>query len=273
MVLRTLEKDPQLRFEDVWTLATALEEASNVASTSRTSFVPVADPPAAQPVAPSNAPLEEERTSPFLNTPAFHLTPLVGREREVQAAGTRMLQREVRLLTMTGPGGVGKTRLALEVATTLQHAFADGICFVALAPISDPDLVVPTIAQALGLKEAGDGSLFERVSAFLREKRLLFVLDNFEQVVAGAPRLTELLSACPQLKMLVTSRALLHVHGEHEFPVPPLALPDPQHLPEVEHLAHYAAGAGAQARFRPDRGKRFSYRGHLYATGWTATGH
>ncbi len=243
VVVRALAKDPQLRFEDVRAFAAALEEASTTVVSSQTLFVPVADPPAARPVVLPKEPPASERASPFLNTPPLNLTPLIGREGEVKAAGTRLLRREVRLLTMTGPGGVGKTRLAFAVATDLQHAFVDGICFVALAPISDPDLVVPTIAQTLGLKEAGDGSLFERVRAFLREKRLLLVLDNFEQIVAGAPLLVELLSACPQLKVLVTSRALLRVHGEHEFPVPPLALPDPKHLSDVENLSHYAAVA------------------------------
>ena len=243
IVLRALEKDPHLRFEDVRAFATALDEASNTASSSHTLFVPVVDPPAAQPVAPPKKPPVSERASPFLNTPAFNLTPLVGREGEVEAAAMFLRRSELRLLTMTGPGGVGKTRLALTVATSLQQAFADGICFVALAPVSDPDLVIPTIAQALGLKEVGDQALFELVVAFLQEKRLLLVLDNFEQIVAGAPRLPDLLSACPQLKMLVTSRALLRVQGEHEFPVSPLALPDPTQLPDVKSLSYYAAVA------------------------------
>ena len=243
VVLRALAKDPQMRFEDVWAFATALQEASDAVSSSHTLFVPEAAPPAAPPAELPKEPPASERASPFLNTPPFNLTPLVGREREVKAVGILMQRSEVRLLTMTGPGGVGKTRLALEVATGLQRAFADGICFVALAPISAPDLVVPILAQTLGLKEAGDQALFGRVVAFLREKRLLLVLDNFEQAVAAAPLLVELLSACPQLKMLVTSRALLRVHGEHEFPVPPLALPDLKHLPDVESLSHYAAMA------------------------------
>jgi predicted ATPase/serine/threonine protein kinase/DNA-binding CsgD family transcriptional regulator len=241
VVLRALAKDSQHRFEDVRAFATALEEASNAAASSNTLFVPVDDPPRAQPAAPPKELLESASTSPFLNTPPFHLTPLVGREREVLAA-THLIQRsEVRLLTVTGPGGVGKTRLALEVAADLQPLFPEGICFVALAPISDPDLVVPAIAQALGLKEGGEQSLFERTSAFLREKRLLLVLDNFEQVVAGAPRLSELLSICSQVKMLVTSRALLHIEGEYEFPLSPLALPDPKHLSDLENLSHSAA--------------------------------
>lgn len=241
VVLRALAKDPQLRFEGVQAFATALEAASNLAASSQTLFVPTTAPPVALQVAPPKEPPASERASPFLNTPPFQLTPLVGRAEAVQVASTRLLRKEVRLLTMTGPGGVGKTRLALKVATILQQAFADGICFVALAPVSDPDLVVPAISQTLGLKEVGDQSPVEQVVAYLREKRLLLVLDNFEQVLVGAPRLSDLLSACPQVKILVTSRALLRVQGEHEFAVPPLALPDPQLLPDVERLAHYAA--------------------------------
>jgi len=241
VVLRALEKDPHLRFEDVRAFATALDEASNTASTSHTLFAPLADPPAAQPVAAPKEPPVSERASPFLNTPPVNLTPLVGREQDVEAGCMFLLRSDIRLLTMTGPGGVGKTRLALAVATTLQQAFADGICFVALAPVSDPDLVVPTVAQALGLKEARNRSLFESIIAFLQEKSLLLVLDNFEQIVAGAPSLAGLLSACPQVKMLITSRAQLRVQGEHEFPVPPLALPDPKHFSDVERLSHCAA--------------------------------
>jgi predicted ATPase/DNA-binding CsgD family transcriptional regulator len=241
VVLRALAKDSQLRFEDVQAFATALETASTTAATAHTVFAPAADPPAIWPVVPAKEPREAERTSPFLNTPPFQLTPLVGREREVQRAGALLRREEVRLLTMTGPGGVGKTRLAFAVANDLQPAFADGICFVTLAAVSDPELLLPTLGQALGLKEGGDRSLVEQVRAFLNEKRLLFVFDNFEQIVAGAPRLSELLSACPQVKMLVTSRALLRVQGEFEFPVPPLALPDPEMLPDIERLSHYAA--------------------------------
>ncbi len=176
----------------------------------------------------------------FHNLPS-QLTPLVGREQEVAAVCALLRHPEVRLVTLTGTGGVGKTRLGLEVGTNLLDDFADGVCFVPLAPISDADLVIPTIARALGIKEAGERTLADLLQAHVRDKRLLLLLDNFEQVVAAAARLSALLADCPQLKMLVTSRAVLHIRGEHEFPVPPLALPDLAHLPESEALAEYAA--------------------------------
>ncbi len=170
-------------------------------------------------------------------------TPLIGREREIGAV-QQLLQREnVRLLTLSGPGGSGKTRLGLQVAAELSERFADGIYFVNLAPISDPDLVIPTIAQTCELKEAGATSLLNLLKATFRDKHLLLLLDNFEQVLPAAPRLADLLTSCPHLNILVTSRAALHVQGEHEFPIPPLTLPDLTHLPPAEALSGYAAVA------------------------------
>ena len=171
------------------------------------------------------------------------LTSLVGREREIAAACTLLARPEVRLLTLTGTGGVGKTRLALAIATELRDEFPDGIGFVSLVPIHDADLVLLAIAQAEGLQSTGSRPPLELLKASLREQQRLLVLDNFETVVAAAPSLLELLAACPHLKLLVTSREVLRVGGEREFVVQPLALPDPQHLPDEETLAHYGAVA------------------------------
>ena len=170
------------------------------------------------------------------------LSPLIGREHEVQEALLLLGNLEVRLLTITGPGGVGKSRLALEVALDEQREFTDGCCFVELAHFITPEQVELSIAQALGLRVRGS-ELFKRLKTFLREKHLLLLLDNFEQVPAAAPLLSELLSACPRLKILVTSRAVLRLQGEFEFPVLPLSVPDLHHLPSPEALVQYGAVA------------------------------
>jgi len=171
------------------------------------------------------------------------LTSLIGREQEIAAVCQLLQRQEVRLLTLTGPGGTGKTRLGLQVAAELSGTFSDGVFFVNLAPLSDPELVVPTIAQVLGLKEAASQPLLDLLSAWLREKELLLLLDNFEQVAEAAVEVSALLARCPQLNVLVTSRAVLHLSGEHEFPVPPLSLPNPSHLPDLETLSQYEAVA------------------------------
>jgi predicted ATPase/class 3 adenylate cyclase len=169
------------------------------------------------------------------NLPA-PLTPLLGRERDVARACELLRRDDVRLVTLLGSGGIGKSRVGLQVAADLLDRFPDGVCFVPLEPIRDPGLVIPTIAQVLGLREARRRPIQDTLTSFLGEKQLLLLLDNFEQVLAAAPRLAELLAACARLKMLVTSRAPLHLSGEHDLMVPPLSLPDLERPPTLESL-------------------------------------
>jgi predicted ATPase/class 3 adenylate cyclase len=176
-----------------------------------------------------------------LNNLPRQATALIGREREVGEVCALIQGPNVALVTLTGPGGTGKTRLALQVAAELLEDFSAGVWFVDLAPFTDDSMVLPAIAGVLGLKESADRSLNDTLRDYLRGKRALLVLDNFEQVVAAATQVSRLLSACPDLKVLATSRIPLRVSGEHEYPVPPLALPDPAHLPPLERLTQYEA--------------------------------
>jgi len=173
---------------------------------------------------PSAFPSLRSLTRAMHNLPA-QLTTFIGRVREVAAVRARLLDPAVRLLTLTGPGGTGKTRLSLQVAADLIPAYPDGVWFVALAPVSDAPLVVNAIAGSLGLREAPGDEVKETLQTFLQSKRLLLILDNFEHVVEAAPLVGELLAACPELQILVTSRSPLHVSGAHEMPVLPLGLP------------------------------------------------
>ncbi|MCW5883326.1 MAG: XRE family transcriptional regulator, partial [Anaerolineae bacterium] len=176
-------------------------------------------------------------------------TRLIGRAHEVAAVGEQLLRDEVGILTLTGPGGIGKTRLALEVAADLLDDFADGVYFVSLAPIQDPAHVLSAIAQTLNIREQGSQPLRESLMAHLRSRRVLLVLDNFEHVVAAAPLTLELLSGAPGLKVLCTSQVVLRLRAEHEFPVAPLPLPP---LPEgrrqkAEGGTRHAVGSRPQA--------------------------
>jgi predicted ATPase len=176
------------------------------------------------------------------NLPA-QMTPLIGRITEVKSIRKLFTTGNARLITLTGPGGTGKTRLGLQVGTELLTSFQHGVFFVSLAAITDDQLVPSAIAKTLNLKERVASSSIEDLKDYLHDKEMLLVLDNFEQVLSAGPQAVELLTSAPQLKILVTSRAVLHVTGEHQFPVPPLTVPDTEPLPPLELLEEYSAVA------------------------------
>ena len=185
------------------------------------------------------------------NLPA-QATSFIGREEEVSRV--RELLQGNRMVTLTGPGGTGKTRLSLQVASEEMDAFPDGVFFVGLAPIREPELVMPSIGKAIGVPDTGPHPI-ERVADQLAGKRLLLVLDNLEQVVEAAPDIGELLKAAPGLSILASSRSALRVYGEQEYPVPPLPMPDPRDAPADRSLVRYAAAAlfvERARRVRPD---------------------
>ena len=184
-----------------------------------------------------------QTSSPGRYLPA-QATSLVGREALVDRACALLADSDVHWLTMSGPPGVGKTRLALQVADTLAPRFAGGVCFVPLASVTEEELVLVGIAQALGLKEGGGRPLLERLQRFLHGREMLLVLDNFEQVAEASTTVSDLLSAAPALKVLATSRTLLHLYGEHDFPVPPLMLPA---LGDPADPSYFAALRGCES--------------------------
>ena len=179
--------------------------------------------------------------SPALGRLPTHLASFVGREEELGRVEAVLLRPGVRLVTLTGPPGAGKTRLATELATRVAEAFGGAVAFIPLATLRDPDLIMATVAQVFDLPVAGTTSPVSAVAGFIGDHPMLLVLDNFEQVLPGALQVVELLGACPNLRVVATSRAVLRVRGEHEIVVAPLPLPDPRREPSIESLAACAS--------------------------------
>jgi predicted ATPase/serine/threonine protein kinase len=219
VMARALATEPAARFATTMEFASALRTAST-----RTH---------------DTGPTTAHLGSPSAGNVPSVASPLIGRD-EILADAIALVRRsDVRLVTFTGTGGTGKTRLALEVGARLSRSFEGCIWFVPLAHVSDPGLVPSSIGHVLGLHDQAAPSLLDAFAAYVGERRLLLVLDNFEQVVAAASWLCELLARVPTLKALVTSRVLLRVHGEHDLPVPPLEVPDLGASPDAHDLAAY----------------------------------
>jgi len=189
----------------------------------------------------ADAPTRKSEPRPS-NLPAQR-TAFIGRECEAADLRQLLSRADVHLVTLTGPGGIGKTRLALQVAGEMADQFAAGVCFVSLSAIGERGLIASAIAQAVGVRETGNKSPQENLMEYLGglSQPMLIVLDNFEHLVTAAPVVAQMLTAGPKLKVVVTSQAPLHIYGEHEFPVPPLALPDPKSIPALEVLSRLPA--------------------------------
>lgn len=179
---------------------------------------------AARPSTPLPRPVVDQPAPDVPNPP----TSLIGREPEITRLTALLARADVRLVTLTGTGGVGKTRVALEVASRMAHRFGEGVCFVELAALTDPDLVASAIAHRLGVREVPGGTLVDEIIAHLRTRQLLLILDNFEHVLPAGVVVTRIIAACPEVRVLVTSRTPLRVRGEQEWMLYPLALPSPE---------------------------------------------
>lgn len=206
-----------------------------------TPAIPTPVTPAAVLPAPSPAAPPHSSSAPRGQRLPIPVTPLIGRQAEITQGCALLRDPAVRLVTLSGPPGTGKSRLGLAIAEALQGAFRDGVYFVPLAALTDPTLVADTLISRLGITSQNKLSALLLLQEFLRAKELLLLLDNFEQLVAAVPLLVELLQHAPGVKLLVTSRILLKTYGEYEFFVQPLAVPAPDRLPPVAELAHYPA--------------------------------
>jgi predicted ATPase len=220
VVERCLAKEPEKRYESTRDMARDLAELRSRLSD-----------------------LQHKRPETRPNNLPVPGTAFVGRDKELAAVREVLLRAEVRLVTVTGPGGIGKSRLALEVAREMGEQFTSGTYFVALAAVNEPGMIPFLIAQALGVRETAGEARLESLKKYLHSVRgpMLLMLDNFEHMIAAAPLLAEMLALAPSLKLLVTSRSALRVYEEHEFPVPPLGLPEADSLPSLAALSKYSA--------------------------------
>ena len=225
LVQRMLEKDPRTRIPSMRMIAAELEGIQK--GRAPLTPTPVIHAHPAAPAIRSNLPAQ--------------LTPFIGRAREIIAVRGLLRNPEVRLVTLTGAGGTGKTRLSLQIAAELVDEYEHGIWFVELAAISNPALVLPTIASLFKVKESGEISLEQALHEYLAKRQLLLVIDNFEQVISAAIVIGKLLAAAPSVKVLVSSREVLRLRGEHDYPVPPLGLPETRHRQTAAVLARYEA--------------------------------